>query len=267
MAQPRDIGATDYNGPLHTRYHAARRLPEEAMRLWADTVRACADGKPVRTVVDIGSGTGRFSVMLAEALQANVVGVEPSDKMRAVAERENSHARVRYVAGSGEHIPLEDNSCDMAWISMVLHHMTSLSHAAREIRRVLKSDGKLLIRNSYKDRIRHVPFYEFFPAGYEVDNARLPDLTQVQETFRANGFRVDLFEQLTQATDRSFGEHVERMRMRGLSTFEYLSDEQFQEGMRRMEKAARTRDPSQPVTEPIDFMVLSCKAAGEGKSP
>jgi len=46
------------------------------------------------TVLDLGAGTGRFAVLLADAFDARVVAVEPSEKMRVEAERHSAHPRV-----------------------------------------------------------------------------------------------------------------------------------------------------------------------------
>jgi len=226
-----------------------------------DTVRRFVDTAEDLSVLDLGSGTGRFSVLLADALHAHVIGVEPSDKMRAVAMRDSSHASVRYVKGSAEEIPLEDSNCDIVWLSMVLHHISRLDSAAKEMHRVLRPDGKLLIRNSFKNRLYSVRFYEFFPTALAIDNERLPGVESVKMTFEQNGFQLEHFEAVQQVIDCTFGDHVERMRKRGLSTFDLISHEEFEEGLQLMEKAVQTEDPSRKVTETIDLMVFSRSSA------
>ena len=47
-----------------------------------------------------------------------------------------------------------------------------------------------------------------------------------------------------------------RMRKRGWSTSELISDEDFGRGIQLMEQAARKEDPPEPVTELIDLLVL-----------
>lgn len=87
----------DYDRRLHQAYRAGRSLSAATGRLWMDAIsghvgRARAD----LTILDLGAGTGRFSVLLADAFRARVVAVEPSVKMRADAERGSAHPRVDY---------------------------------------------------------------------------------------------------------------------------------------------------------------------------
>lgn len=252
-----EIDKTNYNGRLHQTYQEARQLLPETERLWMRMVRRFVGNPKDLTVLDLGSGTGRFSVLLADALQARVIGVEPSDKMRTVAMRDNGHPSVQYIKGSGEEIPLEDGSCDIAWSSMVIHHISRLDWAAKEMHRVLRMGGKVFIRNSFKDRLQSVRFYEFFPKALAIDNERLPSVESVKRTFEENGFLLEHFEAVQQVTDRTFRDHVKRIRKRGLSTFELMSHEEFETGLRLMEKAARTEDPSREVAENIDLMVFT----------
>jgi ubiquinone/menaquinone biosynthesis C-methylase UbiE len=68
-----------------------------------------------KTIVDIGSGSGRSSFKLAR-YAGKVIGVEPEWSMRALAEKntvELGYDNIEYVGGRAEEIPLEDNSVDM----------------------------------------------------------------------------------------------------------------------------------------------------------
>ena len=67
--------------------------------------------RPLR-IADVGSGTGRFSPPLADAFGGLVYGIEPSDRMRAVAERDRAHPNIQYRRGRCESVPLGDNAVD-----------------------------------------------------------------------------------------------------------------------------------------------------------
>jgi len=55
------------------------------------------------------------------------------------------------VAGCAEAIPCSDGTFDTAVLSMVIHHFTNRSDASRELFRVRRSGGRVLIRNSFID--------------------------------------------------------------------------------------------------------------------
>ena len=49
--------------------------------------------------LDVGSGTGRYTPALARAF-GQVTGVEPSVRMREIAQRQSQHPDSQYLAGS-----------------------------------------------------------------------------------------------------------------------------------------------------------------------
>ena len=93
----------------------------------------------VRTVVDLGAGTGALSRLLVERAE-EVVAVEPDDRMRAVLTE--SQPGVRAVAGRGEAIPLPDATVDAVVASSSWHWMDPLP-TLLEAGRVLVPGGTL----------------------------------------------------------------------------------------------------------------------------
>src|SRR4051794_2293857 len=137
-----DRRRVDYDDHQYRVYSRARPLlPENAERWGALFRRHLPAGG---TIVDVGSGTGTYTALLADSLGAEVIGVEPSAGMRSVAEAEQTRPRVRYVPGRAEELPLPDASCGGALLSNVIHHITDIPVAARELARVLRPGGALL---------------------------------------------------------------------------------------------------------------------------
>ena len=114
-------GRVDYDERQWSVYETGRGLTPDRARFWAGILGRYL--RPGAVVLDMGAGTGVYSELLAEALGASVIAVEPSDRMREVAKREHPHARVRYLAGSAEEVPADDASCDAALLSNVIHHV------------------------------------------------------------------------------------------------------------------------------------------------
>jgi SAM-dependent methyltransferase len=93
----------------------------------------------VHRVVDLGAGTGAMTRMLVGRAD-NVVAVEPDDRMRAVLARELPD--VEALKGTGDDLPLGDNSADAVLASSSWHWM-DVEPTLREVRRVLEPDGFL----------------------------------------------------------------------------------------------------------------------------
>jgi SAM-dependent methyltransferase len=102
------------------------------------TVLAAYCGSPVPHVVDLGCGTG-ISSRWAAGWAGSVVGVEPSDDMRAVATSAPVQG-VRFVPGWSHDTGLPDASADVVLAVQALHWMEPASTFA-EVARLLRPGG------------------------------------------------------------------------------------------------------------------------------
>jgi ubiquinone/menaquinone biosynthesis C-methylase UbiE len=87
-------------------------------------------------VVDIVCGPG-VAVRYAARLGATVTGVDPAPVMLRVARLLTRRAaKVPYVEGTAEAIPLPDGSASIVWSIATVHHWSDLDAGLREVRRV-----------------------------------------------------------------------------------------------------------------------------------
>ncbi|MAD77966.1 MAG: hypothetical protein CMJ51_01170 [Planctomycetaceae bacterium] len=96
------------------------------------------------TLVDVGCGTGVLTLAAQRFLpdSTSIVGVDPCSEMRALAEG----AGVRDVRpGSFSHIPVDDSSRDAVVSGYAIRYAEDLDEAFREIRRVLRPGGRLVL--------------------------------------------------------------------------------------------------------------------------
>jgi ubiquinone/menaquinone biosynthesis C-methylase UbiE len=251
------VTRVDYDRRLYQAYRAGRSLSAATGRLWMDAISGHIGGaRSDLTVLDLGAGTGRFSVLLADTFGARVVAVEPSAKMRADAERGSAHPRVVYRDGAADAIPAPDGEFDFALLSMVIHHVPDLAACARELHRVLKHDGRVFIRNTFSGRLEGIRHYEFFPSARAIDEARLPSVDRIRQAFEARGFATEALDTLEQEIDPSLAAHYDRIKRRALSSFELISDAEFEQGLQLMRIAADRETTPTPILEKIDLLVL-----------
>jgi len=126
------------NATVYDRRHGALLGRDDAERLCG------AAGLPLAaSVLDIGAGTGRVAVPLAERGCA-VVAVEPArgmvDELRAKA----SSDRLAVVIGEGGQLPFRSGTFDAVVIARVLYLASDWRHILREARCVITTDGLLL---------------------------------------------------------------------------------------------------------------------------
>ena len=101
-------------------------------------------------VLDIGCGPGYLCAQMAEA-GASVVGLDPSPSMLTLAERRGEG--VELVRGDALSLPFEDASFDAAVSTQVYEYVEDISGALREVRRVLRDGGRLLVLDTDWDSI------------------------------------------------------------------------------------------------------------------
>lgn len=110
-------------------------------------VEAIAPG-PGRVIADVGTGTGRAALALART-GADVIGIDASNEMLAVASRRAAEARtrdgqavaghIRFERGDAHALPLGDRSVDAAVCLRVLMHTPDWRRCLGELCRISRS--------------------------------------------------------------------------------------------------------------------------------
>jgi len=100
--------------------------------------------KPGMRVLDVGMGTGLVAKQAARLVgdPSLVTGVDPSPGMIRSAKLPSG---VTVIEGRAERIPLPDGGYDFLSMGYALRHVSDMSVAFAEFRRVLKPGGKVCI--------------------------------------------------------------------------------------------------------------------------
>jgi ubiquinone/menaquinone biosynthesis C-methylase UbiE len=156
-----------------------RALREDVLRL-----AALAPGE---SVLDVGCGTGTLAIAAKERLRAGVSvhGIDASPEMiaRARAKAKRRQLDIAFENALAEALPFPNARFDVVLSTIMLHHLprTVREQTAREIRRVLKPEGRIvivdfqnsgkrngLIRHSRRHRHGHVKIDEMLSMLTEV---------------------------------------------------------------------------------------------------
>ena len=138
-----DEAATWDDDPVHeARQLAVTRAIKETVEL-----------DPRMSAVDVGGGTGRLSILLADEV-ASVVVTDPSAGMVQVAQQRIEAAglgdRFRAVQADLTKDGLE-GAYDVVWSSLALHHVRDLDRLLRSVAQLLVHGGRLLIADLDED--------------------------------------------------------------------------------------------------------------------
>jgi ArsR family transcriptional regulator len=118
---------------------------------------------PRCVVGDLGCGSGALAEVLAPFC-SRVIAIDDSEAMLAKArERLGRFDHVELHRAALEAIPLDDATLDAATLVLVLHHLPDPDKAVREVARVLRPGGRLLVvdmlphdRQEYRQQMGHV---------------------------------------------------------------------------------------------------------------
>jgi ubiquinone/menaquinone biosynthesis C-methylase UbiE len=245
----------NFDDRLWQGYQQGRALSPEAIAAWMDAVARHVGPQRPLTVLDLGSGTGRFTPRLADWFGGPVYGIEPAARMRQIALTSGAHPSVTYLDGRAERIPLPDKSCDLAFLFFVFHHFNDRDAAAAELARVLRPSGIVCMRTQCADRLREVAWRHYFPRALEIERSMFPTLDETTATFARAGFELGALDEVEFEVAPSIAAHLEKLRHRAISTFELLTEREIEDGLAAMKRAAAAADGA-PVRETGDLLVL-----------
>ena len=153
-----------------------------------DSIREFLTGLPYKSgdrLCDLGAGTGKLTgAILHTASDANIVAVEPSEKMSTIFKKK--FPTTHMLQAAAEAIALPDHSIDIVVVGTAFHWFAT-QKALAEISRILKPDGRLGLIWSIWDwyntpwvkEIRHLLDHKRAPE----DLHKVHDLLQWQEVF------------------------------------------------------------------------------------
>ena len=110
-----------------------------------------AAGLNGKTVLDVGCGTGTLAIAAQQRVgfEGQVTGVDASPEMidRARHKAKKAGADVGFHLATAQQLPFANEAFDVVLSTTMLHCLPpdSLGHSMREMRRVLKAGGRLLL--------------------------------------------------------------------------------------------------------------------------
>jgi ubiquinone/menaquinone biosynthesis C-methylase UbiE len=169
--------------PKHPVVEEYARLAPEYDAKWSSYIEATSREtlarlrlEPADRVLDVGCGTGALLRRLATSHPAErLSGVDPVPEMLAVARRGLPPA-VRLAAGWAEGLPFESGRFDAVVSCNVFHYIRQPLAALREMNRVLRPGGQLVITDWCDDywacRLCDLYLRRFSPAHFKIYRRR-----------------------------------------------------------------------------------------------
>ncbi len=111
-------------------------------RLWRKKVLKAVNPQPGQTILDLAAGTGSSSVVFAKE-GVKVIASDFSEGMLAVGRKR--HPELEFVYADATKLPFKDASVDAVTISFGLRNVNEPKTALKEMLRVLKPGGTVVI--------------------------------------------------------------------------------------------------------------------------
>ena len=111
-------------------------------------VNICKKINP-KKILDLATGTSDIAIELSSIKECKIIGVDPSSKMLEVGQskidKKNLNDKILLEKGNAENLKYDDGMFDVVTIGYGVRNFTNLKNSLKEIYRVLKKDGLLII--------------------------------------------------------------------------------------------------------------------------
>jgi demethylmenaquinone methyltransferase / 2-methoxy-6-polyprenyl-1,4-benzoquinol methylase len=109
-------------------------------------------------LLDVATGTGDMALMAARMLQPqSIIGIDISEKMLEIGRKKVADAqlgtKIELYSGDGETINFPDNTFDGIMVAFGIRNFENLEQGLKEMLRVLKPGGQLIVLEFSKPRI------------------------------------------------------------------------------------------------------------------
>lgn len=104
-----------------------------------------------KIVLDIASGSGYGSAILAQAGARQVIGIDIDAEAVAQAEKDYGSERITFKTGKAEAIELVDQSIEVITSFETIEHIQDYEKYLKELARVLKTEGVAFISTPNRD--------------------------------------------------------------------------------------------------------------------
>jgi ubiquinone/menaquinone biosynthesis C-methylase UbiE len=143
----RDQYATEANLAARKAVHAGGEGDDPIALAFA----AVAEVEPGR-VLEVGGGEGELAARIVREVGCQLVGIDQSHRMVEIQRGKGIDARV----GDVQKLPFADGEFDVALAAWMLYHVPDVELALAELRRVLRSGGRLVAVTNSVDHMKEL---------------------------------------------------------------------------------------------------------------
>jgi ubiquinone/menaquinone biosynthesis C-methylase UbiE len=252
------VGRADYNEIAEV-YDQARKADKPHLEWWYTRLAEAGGLGPGKRLIDLGCGTGRFTIPLVERTGCEAVGLDGSPEMLARAREKDSTGRITWVLGDVENLDVEAAGFDCALMSLMMHHLQDHLGMFRRVLGLLRPGGVFLVRQGTLEQILNDAMHRFFPETIGVDLARTPMRLQIEQWLRQAHFAEVEVELIKQKSAESSEQVLDELRLRVHSALRLIGDDAFYAGLRRAEEHVLAHPDDDSLTRDLFTLFVARK--------
>lgn len=133
--------------------------------LWRRKAVSMIENRTAKNILDIATGTGDLAIEINKQIQPEqIIGIDLSNEMLEIGRKKMDNKglseKIVMRQGDSENLPFEDNTFEVAAVAYGVRNFENLEKGLREINRVLKEGGQLIVLEFSRPTI--FPFKQLF---------------------------------------------------------------------------------------------------------
>ncbi|MFV0589792.1 MAG: class I SAM-dependent methyltransferase [Draconibacterium sp.] len=198
------------------------------------------EDKKVESVLDVGTGPGHYIPILEKVFPGvKIYGVDPDRDV--LKEAANTYPFVNFSVMKGETLAFENNRFDAASISMALHHLSDVQASLKEMQRVVKPGGWMIINELFSDHLNSAQEVHKAMHHFRSKIDRLNGVchnssfkkSEILEMAEASGLKIRLSFEYKRAAARPDVSAIEERKTKLYDAVETIKDKPEYEGFKK----------------------------------
>ena len=225
----------------------------ENIDLWGNETKMLAYLEEEDLVLDLGCGTGLYTVGIGRESDALMLGMDPAVGMLDQA-REKSRD-VHWFNGIGEWMPVRGGVFKCIFSSQVWHHIQDRQGTADECGRALKEYGTVVIRTIGHRQLHEKVVFNYFPEIKQNQLNVYPSDEEFIGYFTKAGFKDVEFHEYSEERYQTVEEFIEIATKKLWSMFRPITDEGLARGVADLKRYRDETDAPVRNDEMITLVV------------
>ena len=226
------VPQADY-GRIAAHYDQVRPTDRPHIEWWVRRLIEAGELRPGKQLLDLGCGTGRWGILLAEHARCRCIGVDASVEMLTKARAKDRTGLCSWVEGQALNPPVPAESSDCVLMSLLLHFLDDVPAVFRVALDRLRDGGVLLVRQPTLEQAANDPIHVFFLESLAIERRRTPLGREIEFWLDEAGFASVKVEPVRLRTYPTLADWFEEIRLRVPSVLQLLPDEVYQRGVAR----------------------------------